>query len=497
MKFSPDLPSFLELSQDSNLIPVNCDFYGDTETPVTCYAKLRGTGPSFMLESVVGGESIGRYTFLGTQPRAEVRIYPERTEVRHDNGEVETHANEGDPLHYLEHYLAAIRTPAQPSDAPLFTGGAVGYVGYEYIHFVEPTVPMPERCDIDTPLAYFLITDTVVCFDHARQKLSIYSNAKIEGDPEAAYQRACDAIAAVHARLSAPSSAPLTPIVQELSSELEPHSNFSPERYCEAVRSIQDYITEGDVFQTVLSQRFETDYPHTALDLYRSLRNVNPSPYMTLLECSDFGIVSASPEVHVKVQGGKVEIRPIAGTRPRGATVKEDLALEKELLADTKEKAEHLMLVDLARNDIGRVCKTGSIEIPHFMIVERYSHVMHIVSQVLGELEAGKNAFDLLRATFPAGTISGAPKVRAMQIISELEQTQRGVYSGALGYFSFDGTHDSAIAIRTALLKNGKAYFQAGAGIVADSEPEKEYEETVNKAMGMLRAVQQSLGLVR
>lgn len=499
MNFSPDLPTFLQLSKQCNLIPVHCDFYGDTETPVTCYAKLRGNGPSFMLESVVGGESIGRYTFLGTQPRMEIRTYPDHTEVRHDGGVTESHPHTGDPLAYLEHYLAGIRTPAHPADAPLFTGGAVGYVGYEYIHFVEPTVPMPEHREIDTPLAYFLITDTVVCFDHARQKLSIYSNALIDGDADAetAYQQACDAIVRVHERLNAPLENPLTPIQAVGGETLEPQSNFTPERYCDAVGRIKQYITEGDAFQTVLSQRFEAEYPHTALDLYRSLRNVNPSPYMTLLECEDFGIVSASPEVHVKVQDGKVEIRPIAGTRPRGATVKEDLALESELLADTKEKAEHLMLVDLARNDIGRVCKIGSIEIPHFMIIERYSHVMHIVSQVVGELDSDKNAFDLLRATFPAGTISGAPKVRAMQIISELEQTQRGVYSGALGYFSFDGTHDSAIAIRTALLKDRKVYFQSGAGIVADSDPQKEYEETVNKAMGMLRAVQQSLALVR
>jgi len=497
MKFFPDFDTFKKLSADSNLIPVHCDYYGDTETPVTCYSKLRESGASFMLESVVGGESIGRYTFLGANPKAEIRIFDDHTEVIHSDGRTEHHANEGDPLAFLERYMGSIRTPAHTPDAPLFTGGAVGYVGYEYIHHVEPTVPKPVKCEIDTPLAYFLITDTVVCFDHAKQKLSIYANATVTGDLEVAYQSACNAILKVHERLSHPTVAPLTPIRPGSIDSIQPKSNFTPERYRDAVLKIKDYITEGDTFQTVLSQRFEVDYPLSSLDLYRSLRNVNPSPYMTLLECKDFGIVSASPEVHVKVENGKVEIRPIAGTRPRGLTPKEDYAFEKDLLADTKEKAEHLMLVDLARNDIGRVCKMGSIEIPHFMIIERYSHVMHIVSQVLGELDDGKNAFDLLRATFPAGTISGAPKVRAMQIISDLEQTQRGVYSGALGYFSFDGTHDSAIAIRTALVKDGKVFFQAGAGIVADSDPQMEYEETVNKAKGMLRAVQQSLQLER
>jgi len=449
-----------------------------------------------MLESVVGGESIGRYTFLGSNPKSEIRIFDDHTEIRKSDGTVETHQNQKDPLEYLEDYLGTIKTPKHLPDEPLFTGGAVGYVGYEYIHHVEPTVPKPERCDINTPLAYFLITDTVVCFDHAKQKLSIFANATIDGDPDAAYLSACEAILSVHAKLSQTTTAPLTSIIPAPSDGDKPESNFTPERFEQAVLKIKDYITEGDAFQTVLSQRFETDYPLTPLDLYRALRNVNPSPYMTLIENREFGIVSASPEVHVKVEDGKVEIRPIAGTRPRGQTPKEDYLLEQDLLADTKEKAEHLMLVDLARNDIGRVCKVGSIEVPHFMIIERYSHVMHIVTQVLGELKDDKNAFDLLRATFPAGTISGAPKVRAMQIISELEQTQRGVYSGALGYFSFDGTHDSAIAIRTALIKDGKVYFQAGAGIVADSNPKMEYEETVNKAKGMHRAVQQSLNLI-
>ena len=493
MKFYPDLDSFKKLSKEANVIPIHCNFYGDTETPVTTYSKLRGSGASFLLESVTGGESLGRYTFLGCHPKAEIRVYEDRTIIARDDGTTEEIETGEDPLSYVENYLKEIRTPVPECEIPLFTGGAVGYVSYEYIHCIETTIPKPEKRQLDTPLAYFLITDTVVCFDHAKQILSIYSNAFVDGDPEEAYEKACQSIRNIMEKISAPAESPLAALEPAPPSNDKLESNFTQKEFEDAVLRIKDYIKEGDVFQTVLSQCFQADYPLSPLDLYRSLRNVNPSPYMTLLESADFGIVSASPEVHVKVQDRKVEIRPIAGTRPRGKTWKEDRELEHELLGDVKEKAEHLMLVDLARNDIGRVCKTGSIEVPNFMIIERYSHVMHIVTQVLGILDDDRNAFDLLRATFPAGTISGAPKVRAMQIISDLEQMQRGVYSGALGYFSFDGNHDSAIAIRTAVIKDGKVYFQAGAGIVADSDPQMEYQETVNKAKGMLRAVQQSL----
>ncbi|MCG8528760.1 MAG: anthranilate synthase component I [Opitutales bacterium] len=498
MKLTPSLDDFLELSKEYNIIPVHCEFYGDTETPVAAYQKLRKDGgPSFMLESVTGGETIGRYTFLGTDPEKEIKIYPDQTVIRHKSGETETINTGDDPLAVVEQLFESYKTPTPDPNEPVFLGGAVGYIGYEYIHTVEPTVPKPDHAELDTPLAYFLITDAVVCFDHAQQRLSIYANANVGESPEKAYTKAKKSIEEILAKLSQPLNREFTPIPATVEKLPEMRSNFTPEEFHGAVSRIKEYIVEGDIFQTVLSQRFEVDFPHSPLSLYRALRNVNPSPYMTLLECDEFAIVSASPEVHVKVKEGQVEIRPIAGTRPRGKTQQEDEQLEKDLLADTKEKAEHLMLVDLARNDIGRVCKVGSIELPQFMIIERYSHVMHIVTQVLGQLDNDKNAFDLMRATFPAGTISGAPKVRAMQIISELEKTQRGSYSGALGYFSFSGNHDSAIAIRTAVLKNEKVYLQAGAGIVADSDPQREYEETVNKAKGMLTAVQQSLADVR
>jgi anthranilate synthase component 1 len=497
MNFYPNLDQFKDLSRKANLIPVYCDFLGDTETPVTCYAKIRDLGPSFLLESVTGGENMGRYSFLGSDPLQKFKIYKDRTIVTDRDGKEFTHENEGDPLGHLENYLSSLKTPEPPSDAPPFSGGAVGYVGYEYIHFIEPTVPMPEEDALELPMAYFMITETVVSFDHAKQKLSIFANAFVGDDPDSAYETACDAIRKVADRLEKPLSRKLLQLPAPKPVTEAPKSNFTKERFESAVERVKAYIHEGDVFQTVLSQRFECTYEQEPLDLYRTLRNVNPSPYMTLLECEEFGIVSASPEVHVKVKNNEVEIRPIAGTRPRGSNRDQDIAYEKDLLDDEKEKAEHLMLVDLARNDIGRVCENGTVEVPYFMEIERYSHVMHIVSQVVGKLRKDLNGFDLLRATFPAGTISGAPKVRAMQVISELEGCQRSVYSGALGYFAFDGTHDSAISIRTAVLKDNKAYFQSGAGIVADSVPTNEFVETENKAKGMLISLQQSHRLIR
>ncbi len=497
MKFYPEFDEFAELANEHTLVPVFCDFYGDTETPLTTYTKLRGQGPSFMLESIVGGDAIGRYTFIGCNPLEEISIFPEQTIIKDKSGKENVQKNGEDPLAYVEDYLSKVKTPQKKHNAPPFTGGAVGYIAYEYVHHVENTVPKPDDTIWDTPVAYFLITETLVIFDHAKQTLTLCANAHVEGDPKLAYQRATEQIRKLAEQIKQPLDHNLEPFVPGNTQELAVESNFTKENFMDAVKRVKEYITEGDIFQGVISQRFSADYPLSPLDLYRSLRVVNPSPYMVLLENPNFGIVSASPEVHVKVLDGEVEIRPIAGTRPRGKSWEEDLAYEKELLGDEKEKAEHLMLVDLARNDIGRVCKIGSIEIPQFMTIERYSHVMHIVSQVFGELDDDKNAFDLLRATFPAGTISGAPKVRAMQIIAELEKTQRGLYSGAMGYFGFDGNHDSCIAIRTAMLKDGKAFFQAGAGIVADSDPEFEYIETVNKSKGILNSLQQSLGFLR
>ena len=371
---------------------------------------------------------------------------------------------------------------------PPFHGGAVGYVGHEYVHAIEPTVNKPEENPLGVPILYYMVTDSVLIFDHVRQVLRICVNAHIDGDATSAYDAAVREIQEICDRLAAPQPIEHRPL-REPDDIVVPEGNFSRSAFKDAVEQVKEYVRSGDVIQTVLSQRFEKDFSPTPLQLYRALRTVNPSPYMFLLEDDDFAVVGASPEVHVRLTDDQVAIRPIAGTRHRGTTEAEDLALEADLLGDEKERAEHLMLVDLASNDIGRVCKYGSVEVPDYMIIERYSHVMHIVSQVTGTIREDQTGYDLIRATFPAGTLSGAPKVRALQIISELEDCQRGVYGGAIGYFGFGGNHDSAIGIRTAVIKDGRIYIQSGAGVVADSSPDGEFMETVNKAKAMLKAV--------
>ncbi len=379
----------------------------------------------------------------------------------------------------------AVATPGLPR----FTGGAIGFIGYEFIHDVEPSVPRPPQDELKTPVMYFLIADQILIFDRAQQTITILVNAIIDeaNSAEDAYENATDEIERIVSLLEQPSEhQPIT-----LPAEIAPmafESNLTPKNFrrtCSRPRNIQ----AGDIIQVVGSQRFSAPVTASPLDIYRAVRNINPSPYLFLLELDGFSLVGASPELHVRCEENKVEIRPIAGTRARGKNEEEDLALEKELLADPKERAEHVMLVDLARNDIGRVCDFGSVAVKDLMIIERYSHVMHIVSQVEGKLSAQKTNYDLMRATFPAGTLSGAPKIRAMQIISELEQTARGPYGGCVGYFSFNGNLDCCITIRTALVKGGKAYVQAGGGWVNDSTPEAEFQETVNKSMAMRKAI--------
>jgi anthranilate synthase component I len=470
--FTPSKAEFVRLAQAGNLIPVYREILADTETPVTAYQKIRKRGPSFLLESVEGGEHIGRYSFVGANPHTVIRCN-ERTGA--------------DPLLRVEAEMAKFRPVTVPG-LPRFAGGAVGFIGYEYIHFVEPSVARPERDELGTPTLCFMITDALLIFDRVRQTIKVVANAHVKDSPEMAYAEACATVDEIIAQLGRP--LPVRPAeFRSDAPDLPVTSNMTPQRHAGMVRKAQEYIKAGDIIQTVLAQRFAVKTKASALDIYRALRSVNPSPYMFLLDFEDFQLVGASPEIHVRSEDGKVEIRPIAGTRWRGKTAEEDAGLEKELLADEKERAEHLMLVDLARNDIGRVCDFGSVHVPEFMIVERYSHVMHIVSQVEGRLQAGRSPYDLMRATFPAGTVSGAPKVRAMQVISELEATQRGSYAGAVGYFSFQGNLDSCITLRTALLKDGVAYVQAGGGIVADSVPAAEFNETVNKAKAMLKAI--------
>jgi anthranilate synthase component 1 len=495
MQIFPDRPNFIKLAQQGNVIPVYTDLMADFETPVSAYAKLRDHGPAYLLESVEGGENLSRYSFIGCHPRKIFACGPQTTEIIESGKPTQTVPTPADPLTLLEAELRRHR-PVKLPGLPRFTGGAVGFISYEYITRIEPTVPAAPRDELKVPLTYFMLSDTLLIFDRAKQTLRLCVNAHVQSDPSTT---SAQAAAAAHAMAEAelrqlfemlqqPRSLAPAPLVSTAKIEV-PSGNFTRPAYEKLVDGVKEYIRAGDIIQVVPSQRFTRPFTKSPLDLYRALRTVNPSPYMFILDTGDFALVGASPEVHVRLTDGLVEIRPIAGTRQRGATHEEDVALEKELLADDKERAEHLMLVDLARNDIGRVCDYGSIQVPEFMIVERYSHVMHIVSQVEGHIAPDKTAFDLMRATFPAGTVSGAPKIRAMQIIAEQEPVQRGFYAGALGYFGYDGNMDTCITLRTALLKDGKIYIQAGGGIVSDSDPVAEYQETINKASALFKAV--------
>lgn len=491
MKIFPDKEAFIALARDGNVIPVYADLMADAETPVSVFSKLRQGGAAFLLESITGGERVSRYSFAGSRPKQTITVWPDRTVITHRDGCTETFETPADPLGLVEAIIAPCRPVVLPG-MPAFTGGAVGFVGYEYIHCIEPSVPPAAKDELGVPLLCFMIMDSVVIFDHARQMIRLCVNAFTEeGDAlvDVAWERAVAELQALLDIVRTPRS--LAPAALMVDAEVAvPTGNFTQASFEAAVEKVREYIFAGDGVQVVLSQRFEQAFSSGALSLYRILRCINPSPFMFILESgAGFQLVGASPEVNVRYSNGLASIRPIAGTRPRGYDDAEDKRLEAELLSDEKEVAEHLMLVDLARNDLGRVSQVGSVRVAEYAAIERYSHVMHIVSEVEGRLEEGRNAFDLFRATFPAGTLSGAPKVRAMQIISELEGTRRGFYGGALGYFSFSGNHDSCIAIRSALLKDGRAYMQAGAGIVADSIPGKEYTETLNKSMSVLKAL--------
>ncbi len=529
--YSPKLETFLKLAKQGNVIPVTRRLLADFETPLSAYHKIRGQGESFLFESVEGGEHLGRYSFVGCNPRAIIRQTGREIQLMENGKVVErfvvSHAPAApesadrfvmaqpvfkkfgqveemtmsysptetppqtvrDGLEVVERVMKKYRPVSMPS-LPRFTGGAVGFIGYEFIHDVEPIVPRPALDELKTPVMYFLIADELLIFDRVAQTITVLVNAILEEgeSPEEAYENAVGEIERLMSLLEQPTKYLPVTVPTELPS-LPFESNVTREKFIARVLEAKKYITSGDIIQVVGSQRFSTAVKASPVDIYRAARSINPSPYMFLLELEGMALVGASPELHVRCEDHQVEIRPIAGTRPRGKTPEQDLANEKELLADPKERAEHVMLVDLARNDLGRVCTYGSVQVKDLMIIERYSHVMHIVSQVEGRLAADKTPYDLMRATFPAGTLSGAPKVRAMQIIAELEQTQRGTYGGCVGYFSFNGNLDCCITIRTALIKDGKAYVQAGGGWVNDSTPEAEFEETVNKAKAMLKAV--------
>ncbi len=483
--FFPPRDIFNSLAEKGNLIPVYREIMADMDTPVSAFRKLDDGRFSFLLESIEGGEKWGRYSFLGSSPSLIVRSKGNVVETI-ENG-VTTTVTVDDPLNCIRDVLARF-SPVEVEGLPRFFGGAVGYLGYDMVRHFEH-LPTNKPALIDAYDSYFLITDTIVIFDNMRQKIKVVSNAHLDGGitPEQAYGEATKKIETIVQRLRT-----TLPAEKKAPSgrQIELRSNVTREEYEAAVEKAKEYVRAGDIIQVVPSQRFSGELSADPFDIYRVMRTLNPSPYMFFLRLDDTVIAGASPEVMVRKEGKRVELRPIAGTRPRGATTEEDDRLAEELLGDPKERAEHVMLVDLGRNDLGRVCATGTVNVTELMVIERYSHVMHIVSNVQGELENGRDAFDLVRATFPAGTLSGAPKVRAMQIIDELESARREIYGGAVGYFSFSGNMDLAITIRTLVIKDGMVHLQAGGGVVADSDPAAEWQESVNKAMAARRAIE-------
>lgn len=475
--YYPTLEKVEELSSQGNLVPIYREISADLETPVSAYLKVARPPYSFLLESVEGGERIARYSFIGTEPVKVIKTGPGQ-----EYGAI-------DPLKPIEEELSKYKLVDVPY-LQRFNGGAVGYLAYEVVNYFEK-LPSPEKDILGLPEAVFMMTRTFLIFDHVQHKIQIVSHAYLEGDTERAYQEAIERIDEIVERLKAPVELPPS---GKGNSAKKPEivMNMATEQYDNMVNITKKYVVEGDVIQAVVGQRFARPTTAHPFQIYRSLRAINPSPYMYYLDIGDFQIVGASPEMLVQVENGVVATHPIAGTRRRSADPEEDAALEQELRTDEKERAEHIMLVDLGRNDIGRVSEPGSVNVSQLMDIERYSHVMHLVSHVTGKLREGYTNFDALRACFPAGTVSGAPKIRAMEIIAELEPDKRGPYAGAVGYFDFAGNMDTAITIRTLVVKDGVAYAQAGGGIVYDSTADAEYEETIHKASATLRAIDQA-----
>lgn len=500
----PDFQQFSELAKQGNFVPVYQEWVADLDTPVSAWYRVcAGQTYSFLLESVEGGEKIGRYSLLGCDPLWILEARGEKTTQTYRDGT--SIVFEGDPFQALTYCLKQVR-PVKLPELPPGIGGLFGFWGYELIKWMEPRVPIHPASETDLPDGLFMQVDNLLIFDQVKRKIWAIAYADLrepDVNLEKAYQQACDRVSQLVNKLQSPLSQQSTLIAWKppgnSEGEIAYTSNISQEDFCTNVQKAKDYIKAGDIFQVVLSQRLSAEYSGDPFALYRSLRLINPSPYMAYFNFGDWQIIGSSPEVMVKAEldaeGALVAtLRPIAGTRKRGKTVAEDVALGEELLQDPKEVAEHVMLVDLGRNDLGRVCKSGTVTVDELMVIERYSHVMHIVSNVIGKLGNNKTAWDLLKACFPAGTVSGAPKIRAMEIIYELEGCRRGPYSGVYGYYDFEGQLNSAIAIRTMVVRsagNGKhlVSVQAGAGVVADSVPEKEYEETLNKARGLLEAI--------
>lgn len=485
--YYPDRELFLRKSAQGNLIPVSTEMIADLETPVSAFLKLGDSPFGFLLESAETAGGLGRYSFLGCDPSLVLRGSGKSVEIV-ENGRTRPFPA-SDPVQALKELLGGYR-PVSDETLPPFTGGAVGYLSYDCVRLFE-TIPEFNPDELRLPDLYFMFSDTLVVFDRLLNKLKIIANAHVGPDPGADYDAAVAKIEAIRSRLSA--GLPETPPASA-GGKIRLEANFTSRQFERAVEAAQEYIRAGDILQVVLSQRFQTPTAAAPFDIYRALRTINPSPYMFYLHFEDLHLIGSSPEINVQVNEGRMRVRPIAGTRPRGVTRKEDERLAGELKADPKEKAEHVMLVDLGRNDTGRVSVPGSVRVGDFMSVEKYSHVMHIVSDVEGDLAEGRDAFSALAASFPAGTVSGAPKIRAMEIIEELEPVRRGPYAGAVGYFSFNGNLDSCITIRTIVVRGGKAYIQAGAGIVADSVPRREYEECLNKARALFQAVKMAQG---
>jgi len=470
-----------------NRIPVMREVLADLDTPLSVYLKLAHLPYSYLFESVEGGEKWGRYSIIGLPARTVLKVRGHAVMIE-DAGEVVEQVEVVDPLAFIETYQQRFNVPVMDG-LPRFFGGLVGYFGYDTIRYIEPKLDITRKPDtIGAPDILLMLSDEVVVFDNLRGRLQIIVHARPDG-LDAALQR----LDAIEAQLRLPLAQPKSQHRPASVNEADFVSGFTEDGFKHAVHKAKEYIAAGDVMQVVLSQRMSIPFSAPSLDLYRALRGLNPSPYMFYLDLGDMQVVGSSPEILVRLENEEVTVRPIAGTRRRGHDAAEDAAFEAELLADPKERAEHLMLIDLGRNDIGRVCKTGSVRLTEKMLIERYSHVMHIVSNVTGQLQAGLTAMDVLRATFPAGTVSGAPKVRAMEIIDELEPVKRGVYAGAVGYLGWGGSHggnmDTAIAIRTAVIKNGELHIQAGAGVVYDSIPALEWKETMNKGRAIFRAV--------
>ncbi|MGB0561135.1 MAG: anthranilate synthase component I [Spirulinaceae cyanobacterium] len=498
----PEFSQFQALAQQGNFVPVYREWVADLETPVSAWYKVCAGHPySFLLESVDGGETLGRYSFLGCDPVWVLESRGDETVQRQRDGQEQRFT--GDPFTVLTDCLASYQPITLP-ELPPGIGGLFGFWGYELIRWIEPTVPIHAATETDLPDGVWMQVDNLIIFDQVKRKIWAIAYADLR-DPDVdlrtAYQAACDRVTKLVLKLQLPlptEAKPLEPSVLT-NGPVNFQSNIPEAQFCENVTKAKDYIVAGDIFQVVISQRLWTQYHGQPFDLYRALRLINPSPYMAYFNFGDWQLIGSSPEVMVKAEkteGAQMQalVRPIAGTRRRGATPSEDLVLEQDLLADPKEVAEHIMLVDLARNDLGRVCTWGSVQVDELMVIERYSHVMHIVSNVVGKLAEGKTAWDLLKATFPAGTVSGAPKIRAMEIIHELEPERRGPYSGVYGYYDFEGQLNSAITIRTMVVRpettdQHTVAVQAGAGLVADSVPENEYQETLNKARGLLTAI--------